>query len=96
MTIFSAKEAARRFGEALKAARAGPVFIEKHGKREGVLISARQFEIYEAMRAERDGSRLLSTIESAIDRYKSGEIAESRKLIDQFNDLWRRERGGAN
>lgn len=92
MTTFSAKEAARRFGEALKAAQAGPVFIEKHGRREGVLLSARQFAAFEAMRAERDGSRLLTTIESAIDRYRSGEVAESRKLIDQFNELWRREK----
>ena len=92
MTTFSAKEMARRFGEALRAAQAGPGFIEKRGRREGVLISARQFAAYEAMRAERDGDRLLTTIESAVARFQSGEVAESRKLIDQFNDLWRRER----
>ena len=49
-TTFTAKEAKNNFGRLIDEAHTHPVSIEKHGRKVAVVVSARDYEEFEAMR----------------------------------------------
>lgn len=89
MKIFTADQAKRKFGELLKAADDGIVEISKRGRRAYVLMPARFFDVYEAIRQSQREQRVLLTAEAAMAKLRGGREEDGIKLVREANSLLR-------
>lgn len=89
MRFFTADRAKRKFGALLKAADEGPIEIRKRGRRAYVLMPARFFDVYEAMRDAQEEARVLLTAETAVARCLAAADADGMKIVREANSLLR-------
>jgi prevent-host-death family protein len=82
----TATEAKNRFGQMLDAAQAGPVIIEKSGRRHSVLLSMREYEALQKPRDRRLIQDADSDIRNAADPGKAF-YAKYKEWVDWQNEL---------
>ncbi len=81
MIIFTARDAAKKFGALLDAAERGPVSILKSGRPRAVMISARQFDEYEKDRKKAHEEKLVDLIHSSLDLLREGKLGQGQKAL---------------
>lgn len=82
-----ATEAKNRFGDVLKAARKGPVFIEKHGRREAVVLDIETYRSLLENRRTPDERRLEELREEFDALYARMQTIEARAVVEKFLSL---------
>lgn len=87
MRKVAALDAKNRFGELLNAAQREPVTIEKHGKAVAVVLSAEDYQDFEALKL----ARLRGEIQIGLDDIAAGRVVDAetafpevRRLIDEL------------
>ena len=76
----NATEAKREFGEVLLKAQSMPVGINRNGKPVAVVVSASEYEEFEAFREE----CLKIALEKGMDNLESGRITDGNSVIDRL------------
>lgn len=89
MRVFTAKEAARRFGEAMKAARHEPVVIAKHGRLHAFVISPEVFAEYKDLKERACATNILDRLDAAIERFNADDGAAGVNILRKLAPLWR-------
>ena len=79
-----ATEAKNRFGEVLKAAEAGPVFIEKHGRYQAVVLAVDDYHALLARNRTPDEARLDALRKEFDKLYARMQSRRSRSATDRF------------
>lgn len=79
-----ATDAKNRFGEVLKAAETGPVFIEKHGRYQAVVLAVDDYQSLLARNRTPDEARL-EALRKEFDRlYARMQSQRSRSVTNRF------------
>lgn len=81
MRVFSASDAAKRFGALLAAADHGPVTIAKAGRPCAVIISTRLFARYDEAYEKANGERCADLILRSIDLVKEGKLGRGQRAL---------------
>ncbi len=79
--IFSARLAAKRFGEVLEASDADPVVIQRHGRPRAAVIGWRLFKAYEKAYEADFEERRVRLVENAIELIAAGEFGTGQRVI---------------
>ncbi len=80
MRRFSARMAARRFGEMLDAARIEPVIIDRRGRPCAVIMSIDRFDLYQRLLRERSYSLAAESLFGSIKATREGRFQTAGKL----------------
>ena len=78
MHRMAAREAKTHFGALLDAAQREPVTIEKHGRAVAVMLSAEDFQEYEALKL----ARLRGEIQIGLDDLDAGRIVDGEAAFE--------------
>lgn len=81
MKMMTATDASKKFGALLEAADAGPVAILKDGRRRAVVLSARDFEAYEAAYRKESDERFVDLIHVTLDLLKEGKLGKGQRAL---------------
>jgi len=81
MNVFSARDAAKRFGEVLEACDDGPVTINRNGRARAVVLSARDFEDYETAMKKYREERCLDLVVKSLDLLKDGRLGKGDRAL---------------
>lgn len=81
MRIFTARDAAKKFGALLEAAESGPVTILRAGRPRAVMISARLFQQYEKDHAKANDEKFIDMIHLSLDLLKEGKLGQGQKTL---------------
>jgi len=80
MPALSASDAKREFGDVLLKAQKAPVTINKNGKPVAVVVSATEYELLEAYRAE----HLKMEIDEGIADLEAGNISDGVEVLKRI------------
>jgi prevent-host-death family protein len=80
METISASDAKREFGEMILKAQKGPVGINKNGKPVAVMVSASDFEDFQAMQRE----SLQRAIDDGIADIKAGHVVDGAEVFSNL------------
>lgn len=80
MRRYSARMAARRFGEILDAARIEPVIVERRRRASAVVMSIERFDVYERLLKERTYELAAESLHGAIEAARDGRLQTSAQL----------------
>lgn len=81
MRIYTARDAAKKFGALLEDADAGPVTILKSGRPRAVLISKRTFEQYQRAYEKEQEEQFADLVFKGIDLIRDGKLCEGERAL---------------
>ena len=81
MRIFTARNAAKRFGEVLDAAATEPVVIRRNGRPCAVVIDDRLYKEYHAAYEAQTEERYLSLLERGVRRLTEGRLGRGERAV---------------
>ncbi|MDZ7627289.1 MAG: type II toxin-antitoxin system Phd/YefM family antitoxin [Parvularculaceae bacterium] len=81
MRIFSAQDAAKKFGALLEAAAEAPVAIHRNGRPRAAIVSWRRFEDYERALKQHSEAQLLDTLSTALDLLSAGKLGKGERAL---------------
>ena len=79
MTVFTTKQAQRRFYDLLDAARRAPVVIACHGRPRAVVVSAQDWRLYEGLARVQAAARAASLLDRASVLIEAGQVHEGEQ-----------------
>jgi len=83
METFTASEVKQSFGKALMKSQQAPVCIEKHGEPVSYLVSASDFEEYEAYKH----AMLKTKIEEGLAQLEAGKVIDGKIVMKELRQL---------
>lgn len=87
MTIFTARIAAKRFGEVLDACEEEPVVIHRHGRRRAAVVGWRLFQSYLKCYDDYLAEKQASLLEKALDAHAAGHAGLGAKAVAMSHQL---------
>ena len=82
MSVLSASDAKREFGDVLLKAQKAPVRINKNGKPVAVVVSADEYELLEACREK----YLKAEIDKGIADLEAGNVSDGVEVLKRMRD----------
>lgn len=81
MRIFTAQDAAKKFGALLDAAMEAPVAIHRNGRPYAAIVSWRTFKDYERALQQHNEAQLLDMLSVSVDLLAAGKLGRGQRAL---------------